>query len=452
MIPVGPQWQAPVSIHPIPEARVSGDRGAVRERSLRPDERPYPSGDATMPRVFEPTSDADPRALHRLLAEEWPRMRAALDEHGAILLRDFACRTAADFEEALGEVAALSPLRGYLMREPGRERVPGTRAVFETNTRFRTGGGVEFGGFHTENYYSLDIPSVQAFFCRRAPWFGGETAVVRVRRGLAPLDDALWERLEAAPFPTCTVELADIAARYGLGEAAVERLLRDARVPLRTRARGVALVISKPSVFRNPRTGASTLQANVSRALPGLTDALIARFRSRYSGPRWIAHRHAWRHPAARLALRYLEHLPRFARVPGLARRQLDLTLGALWPRKASSPDAASGARPARDVGLAGAFTEADMHALADAIYAGISCFRWRRGDVLLLDSTQTLHAGMPGFGPRDLAVMMFNPVPLPHPLVSGVLDLETDREGSERYVSFDERLVRLAERSCGAR
>ena len=42
------------------------------------------------------------------------------------------------------------------------------------------------------------------------------------------------------------------------------------------------------------------------------------------------------------------------------------------------------------------------------ALAAHASCFRWRRGDVLLVDNARILHDGMPGLGPRRLWVAMW--------------------------------------------
>lgn len=63
--------------------------------------------------------------------------------------------------------------------------------------------------------------------------------------------------------------------------------------------------------------------------------------------------------------------------------------------------------------------------------------FRWRRGDVMLFDNLQLLHAGMPGFGPRELRVMLCNPIPIDLNSRTGVLEIPLD----SRYESLAVRL-----------
>jgi len=70
--------------------------------------------------------------------------------------------------------------------------------------------------------------------------------------------------------------------------------------------------------------------------------------------------------------------------------------------------------------------------------------FTWRRGDVLLIDNLQVHHAGMPGFGPRDIKVIMGNPVPLGHANGGGLLQVKTD----DACRSVHDRLQEFARRS----
>ena len=50
----------------------------------------------------------------------------------------------------------------------------------------------------------------------------------------------------------------------------------------------------------------------------------------------------------------------------------------------------------------------AAVERIGHALAAHASCFRWRRGDVLLVDNARILHDGMPGLGPRRLWVAMW--------------------------------------------
>ena len=56
---------------------------------------------------------------------------------------------------------------------------------------------------------------------------------------------------------------------------------------------------------------------------------------------------------------------------------------------------------------------------------------------MILFDNLQVHHAGMPGVGPRELRVMMCDPIPMRYPIRSGRIDVTFD----ESYRSIDERL-----------
>src|SRR5262245_19890199 len=160
-----------------PSPPAAAANGAV-VRPLRADERPYPTFEQGLPLVIEAKGARSLESLREMLAARSDEMLRQIYEHGAVLLRGFDIRSAADFEQAVVTIPGLNPMPGYFMSEPGRSLVEGTGAVFETNTFFRTGGDFYFGGFHTENYRTPDVPQFQSFCCFKVSWLGGETALV----------------------------------------------------------------------------------------------------------------------------------------------------------------------------------------------------------------------------------------------------------------------------------
>ena len=48
---------------------------------------------------------------------------------------------------------------------------------------------------------------------------------------------------------------------------------------------------------------------------------------------------------------------------------------------------------------------DADMEAVRDAIWKNMVFFKWRRGDVLVIDNDAVSHGRMPYTGPRKIAV-----------------------------------------------
>ena len=48
---------------------------------------------------------------------------------------------------------------------------------------------------------------------------------------------------------------------------------------------------------------------------------------------------------------------------------------------------------------------DADMDAVRDAIWKNMVFFKWRKGDVLVIDNDAVSHGRMPFRGPREIAV-----------------------------------------------
>ena len=152
-----------------------------------------------LPAVLEPP--CAPACLRDELASHSHELLAALDAHGAVLLRGWAVGSAAEFAAAM-RALPLRPCTDYFPAEPGRRPLgpPGEllEGVWPTNSLRATGGYLAPEILpHSENYYALRPPRLVAFWCERAPWLGGETALFDGTGALAALPAALRTALGA---------------------------------------------------------------------------------------------------------------------------------------------------------------------------------------------------------------------------------------------------------------
>jgi hypothetical protein len=100
-------------------------------------------------------------------------VRAALREHGALLLRGFGDVTPADVERGM---TALGPILEYTERSSPRSRVSGR--VY-TSTDYPPSQRIFL---HNENSYASAWPQWIAFCCVEAPAEGGQTPIADVER------------------------------------------------------------------------------------------------------------------------------------------------------------------------------------------------------------------------------------------------------------------------------
>jgi alpha-ketoglutarate-dependent taurine dioxygenase len=375
---------------------------AIVTRLLSPTERPRGTDNGAMPIVFEPRGAADLRTLCSFLSGHGSDLEQIVQRHGAILLRNFGIDSEADFERAVLSIPGLHPMSGYFMSEPGRERAAGSRYVFHTNTLARTGGTLRIGAIHSENYYSMDVPAVQCFWCKRPPLLGGETALFAMADVYAELTAACRAKLDRERFFVRSWPVSAIAESYRVSEAAAEQLLDAEGWPLATWDGVRRVLLYKPSVWRHPTTRRPALQVNLSGESATFEHEIRRRAQPQYAGWTWILHRWSWRHHAVR------------------------------------RPPARSG-----PPGLGAVLDARELEALGEAVWRNRSMFTWRRGDLLMFDNLQLAHAGMPGLGRRELRVMLCNPVSLQPRDPSGVLDLAIERVPR---VSMHDRLTSLGE------
>lgn len=309
--------------------------------------------------------------------------------HGAVLLRGFDLRCPQDFESATLAISNFQGINECLMSEPGRELVLGTRFVLHTNNLYRTGGSLYLGGFHSENYYSPDVPNYIAFFCEQASRIGGETGLVNTAKLFSDLPEALKTELKQRPYWVVAWPLAKMGSRYGVNAEQMEQFCLDAGLPVVTQYGQKYVSMYKPCVFEHPITKEHALAFNYSVELMkyGLDRAIQRVFLPDYSSNEWLLHRLSWRFPLIGL----LDKLDVLFRDPGtvwrtLTRKSFDARVGEIFSKEA--------------IGL-----------LAQSIRNRYSSFKWRAGDLLIVDNLKMAHSGMPGSGARTLRVLICNPI-----------------------------------------
>ena len=371
---------------------------------------------------------------------------------------DFAVGSERDFEQAILSIQGVRAMESYFMPEQGRDLAAGTKSVFLTNRYMKTGGSFAFNGFHSENFYTTDVPALQSFWCKTAPWIGGESGLIHMGNGFAELPPALQEKLVQKPIASRSWTLAEVAREYHLPGEQVEAFFRELGLieTLPDGQKGV--VLHKPTVWRHPHHGKRAFQVNLggeATTVAGLLNRLLQRH---YEGPKWALHRYAWKHAFMNQVFTTLERLPAALEYPevvgkqewdtvkGLAKgvgARLGIKVKSSGPRRAPPGSAMMGGGyqpPGGQRKLSELLTAEECVTLAKVARKHCSVFTWKQGDVLLFDNLQVMHSGMPGLGPREIRVMMCNPIPMQYPFRTGEIEVRFD----EAYRSVDERLRAL--------
>ena len=373
------------------------DRGIDRSQSysgvitrlLDRDERLIDTDEAT-PLVIERQGNSGSLGfLREFLSSNSSKIVMDIATHGAVLLRGFDLRSSQDFESATLAISNFQGINECLMSEPGREVVKGTRFVLHTNNLYRTGGSLYLGGFHSENYYSPDVPSYISFFCEQASRVGGETGLVNTAKLFSDLPEAVKTELKQRAYWATAWPVAKMASRYGLTAQQIEQFCLDSGLPVVTQQGQKYASMYKRCVIEHPITKEHALAFNYSVDLmkSGLDRAIQRYFLSDYTSKEWRLHRLSWRFPL----IGVLDKLDVLFRDPGtvwrtLFRKPFDARVGEIFSKEATS-------------------------LLAASIRHRYSSFKWRAGDMLIVDNLKMAHSGMPGSGARTLRVLICNPI-----------------------------------------
>lgn len=374
----------------------------VKTRFLREEERLIPTKENTLPFVMEPINAEFATAdfLQSFLSSHSEEILSDIASYGAVLLRGFNIQTTKEFEKTILSIQGMRGMSHLFMSEPGRERVDGLDYVFHTNNRVKTGGTLHLGGFHTENYYSPDVPSYISFFCFSPAKLGGETGLINMDRVYEKLDYSLKGKLEKNAFFVSKWPLPVIANRYRISSSEAKKTCDAFGLMIEE---DKFAVMHKPSVFRHPITQRKVIQANLCAELPSLNDAILSHFISDYMGRKWIIHKMAWKYIGYNRLRKFSLMLPALLRHPinfFKMRKQIQQRLNQYN----------NNTRPR----INSVFTAENIKTLACAMRESYSSFLWQAGDILLVDNLQVAHAGMPGKTnkkfPREIRAMLCNP------------------------------------------
>ena len=389
----------------------------VITRFLRPDERLVQSEEQEMPLVIEANAATDLPFLHDLLKTHSKQILSDISTYGAVLLRGFDISTDEEFENTVLSIEGLHGIRDAFMSEEGRIHAGDAQFVLHTNAVYKTGGTLYLGGFHSENYYSTDVPAYICFCCFEPSRLGGETGLVNMKKIYQQLDPTLQQKLEKNTFFVSEWLLSDVAKRYQIPIDTVQRICQRADLPVVGEGSDALIRMYKPNVLENPITHEKALHINLFE-IYRLNAALRQCFMNDYAGKEWRMHRFVWKIPKHLFkTIKYVYMtIASFCYSP---KQSIGLFLSKIRVRAASKKQSTEICHKTR---VGRCFSPSEVTELATLIRQHYSSCLWKKGDILLVDNTQVMHAGMPGAGNRLIRAMICNPIAMTYsPTESGL-------------------------------
>ena len=382
----------------------------VTTRFLRTDERLVKSKELEMPLVIEATNNTNLEFLHTFLNDNSTKISKDLDYYGAILLRGFDIKSDKNFEDTIRSIHSFKPFRQVFMSEAGREQVNKSSYVLHTNSIYKTGGTVYLGGFHSENYYAPDVPSYICFCCLEPSKRGGETGIINTKKIYPQLSQELQQKLEKSSFLSSIWLINEVTKRYQCTTKDVIEFCKKFNIPLAGVGDDQCMLMYKPNVWVHPNTHTKALQINFFE-LPTLNKKLRRYFMNDYPGKDWFLHRLVWRFPEFIMhGLEYIYmsiasflHSPKNALKTLYFKYKTHHTLQKNLIKKHLANKVKK------------CFNEKDVNELASLMHEYYSSCLWQKGDILLIDNKQVIHAGMPGAGMRCIRALICNPLDMPY-------------------------------------
>jgi len=382
---------------------LQGNYDGVTTRFLCEEERLMTSLEKEMPLVFEAKERSDMQFLQDFLNNHSESLMNDLAKYGALLFRGFSVRSDHDFENAILSINGIQGISEAFMSEHGRERVDNLKYVLHTNTVFKTGGTLYLGGFHSENYYTPDVPGVIAFCCLKPSTVGGETGLINMEKVYENLDSQLREKLEDSAYFVEKWLVTDVAKRYHLSTQAVEDICYTFSLPIVGEGKDKLILMYKPSIFLHPVTQKKALQINCF-SLPTLDRVLRKYFLEDYEGQEWFWHRCVWKLPAP--IFKALENVFVFFTALFHSPKELFQIAVSRW-----KTDRAFGKIEEKFAKVHRCFSKEDVQQLALLMRNFYSSSLWQKGDIIVVDNKKVAHAGMPGSGPRLIRALICNPL-----------------------------------------
>ncbi len=392
----------------------------VTARFLRDDERLLLSAEKEMPLVIEANERKDTTFLQQFLAANSDKLMTDLAQYGAILLRGFAVRSDQDFENTILSLPQLHGINEAFMAENGRTHVGNLKYVLHTNSVYKTGGTLYLGGFHTENYYSPDVPAYICFYCAQPPAIGGETGLISTQKIYKQLAKTTQQRLEQKPFFVAKWLVSEVIERYQITIDELEALCRYFNLPLVGEGKERFILMYKPSVFLHPQTQEKSLQLNLFEIV-ALNKQLRRCFMADYAGNTWFWHRFFWRLPS------WLFNSIEFLAVMCIAFMHSPRNSLKIMRHKIESYLTNKKVHAFSTERVGDSFTQEEVEHLAQSMRDNYSSCLWQQGDIIIVDNRQVMHAGMPGKGERTIRAMICNPVAMAYSVQQeGLLRLQS--------------------------
>jgi alpha-ketoglutarate-dependent taurine dioxygenase len=355
----------------------SGWEGAVVPRFLRDHEYTEPSALRQLPQVVEASRERSLEFLISCCLANRDAIRQARDRYGAVLFRGFAVATPEAFRDVLKAAGVdLDPV--FDLEPQARKRL--AAGVFESSAYKSSWLAIMP---HTEMVYSARRPSTVAFWCALAPATHGETPLSDFGAVYEALPPGMRRRLETRPLRVIRqLPPGYLRAKYpgessrGWDRDRVEQACRRAGYTVRWRKSGVSAEAVLPAVVMHPRTGKRALNHQFFSGR--MRHVFLAETWRRYPHrprPQWMGR--LWKlRPATWAIMKAFDGMrsPSAAPTP-----HLEFADGGDW-----SPE--------------------EMCTLARLVWDNSVFYRWRQGDVVLVDNLRIAHSRMPCDGPRKVA------------------------------------------------
>lgn len=400
----------------------------VTTRFLRPDERFIQSNEHEMPLVIEASTSSDAQWLKKFVSTYSVQLLEDTSYYGAILFRGFDISSEEQFEQTIINIQGLQGISEAFMSEEGRIHTGQSKYVLHTNAVYKTGGTLYLGGFHSENYYSPDVPGYICFCCFEPSRLGGETGLINMKKAYKNMDQSLKDKLENKPFFVSKWLMSDVVKRYNISTDKIEKICNDFKLPIVGEGKNKFIYMYKPSVFQSHRTKEKALFINLFE-IHRLNANLRKLFMQDYSQKEWFWHRFVWKMPKRIFkSIKFIYII--FASFFYSPKDSMNIFLSKLRIYYAEKTNKNLPEFHEKRVGSC--FNEQDVIHLAKSIYSDYCSFLWHKGDVLLIDNTQVMHAGMPGAGPRLIRAMICNSIEMNYsPSAEGCLVDEVIRPSS---------------------
>jgi hypothetical protein len=310
------------------------------------------------------------------------------------------------------------------MAENGRVHVGDLKYVLHTNSVYKTGGTLYLGGFHTENYYSPDVPGYICFYCHEPSSLGGETGIINTEKLYRHLNSDLKEKLEKNTFFVEKWLVSEAAERYKINESTVESICLYFGLPIVGEGHERFILMYKPHVFEHPLTKEKALEINLFE-LPTLNTELRKLFINDYQGTEWFWHRLFWRLPTK------MFNMVEFLAIVFIAFLHSPKKSYQIVRSKVAAYLASKKVHSFNTTRVGDCFTKQDVKELANAMRTHYSSCLWKKGDILFIDNKKVAHAGMPGKGKRVIRAMICSRVDINYSLNEPGL-IKAKESGSE--------------------